>query len=156
RMVRLGESLEVTSARIRRSVLYELGFDQAKADNVADKLVGSGLVRVTKATTPADDQLEVAHEAMVRNWRRFVGWLETERLALLVRRRLDDKTAEWVRLGKGTAGLLDETQLQEAQKWIDTAAKKLGFHPSLPILVKKSEQAINAARQEKELAAQKL
>ena len=157
RMVRLGEGLEVTSARIRRASLYELGYDQSKVDEVAGKLVESGLIRVTRAVNTADDQLEVAHEAMVRNWRRFVRWLEEDRANLLTRRRLDDKAAEWVRLGSGPSGLLDEVQLQDARKWLETtSAKALGFHPSLPALIEKSQELIDAAKREKELAEKKL
>lgn len=157
RMVRLGEGLEVTSARIRYSSLYELGYDRNRVDSVVQRLEQNGLIRITSGTKPGDEQLEVAHEAMVRNWRRFVRWLEQDRASLLIRRRLDDKTLEWLRLGGGTSGLLDQVQLEEAQEWLDTtSAIALGFHPSLPLLVQKSKEAIDAAEQEKEAAKQAL
>jgi Novel STAND NTPase 1 len=155
RMVRLGEGLEVTSARIRRSSLYELGHPRDVVDGVIQKLDQNGLIRVTFATKREDDELEVAHEAMVRNWRRFVRWLEEDRASLLIRRRLDDKTLEWLRLGGGTAGLLDQIEIKEAQEWLNTSsAKALGFHPSLPFLVKKSQEAIGATEREKQIARQ--
>jgi Novel STAND NTPase 1 len=157
RMVRLGEGLEVTSARIGRSSLYELGHPRDVVDGVIQKLDQNGLIRVTIATKREDDELEVAHEAMVRNWRRFVRWLEEDRASLLIRRRLDDKTLEWLRLGGGAAGLLDQVEIKEAQEWLNTSsAKALGFHPSLPLLVKKSQEAIEATEREKRIAQQAL
>jgi hypothetical protein len=157
RMVRLGEGLEVTSARIRVSSLHQLGYPQARVDRVVEKLIQSGLVRATTRTKSDEDQIEVSHEALVRNWQRFVRWLEKDRASLLIRRRLDDKTTEWVRLGSGTAGLLDEVQLDEADEWLKTAdAKALGFHPMLPSLVQKSKEAIDTARQDRERAEELL
>ena len=80
------------------------------------KLSRARLIRVTAGDTSTDAQVEVAHEALVRNWPRLVGWLEEERAAIAVRGRLEAKAAEWVRLGRGASGLLDAVQLGEAER----------------------------------------
>src|SRR5262249_32589867 len=105
RMVRPGDGLEVTSSRIRRETLYQSGEARDRIDRVLQKLIEARLVRVTGSEMWEAEQVEVAHEALVRNWPRLVEWLQEERLAIGIRRRLELLAAEWVRLGQGRAGL---------------------------------------------------
>jgi type II secretory pathway pseudopilin PulG len=114
-------------------------------------------VRVTAGETPADTQVEVAHEALVRNWPTLVDWLEQEKVALAIRRRLEGRAAEWVRLGRGSGGLLDEVELREAERWLAGAeAAYLGYDPALPELVAASRAAIAAVVQKQRSAYQRL
>lgn len=143
RMVRPGEGLEITSRRIRRAELYLGGEDAGRIDRVLARLISAHLVRLTAGETPDDSQIEVAHEALVRNWPTLVDWLEQEKTALAIRRRLDGRAAEWVRLGQASGGLLDAVELREAERWLSSAeATYLGYAPALPKLVQASKQAI--------------
>lgn len=156
RMVRPGDGLEVTSQRIRRAELYRANEAHDRIDRVLDKLIGARLVRVTSGETRDDEQIEVAHEALVRNWPTLVGWLDDERAALSARRRLEAKADDWVRLGRGSSGLLDREQLHEAEHWLASPeAEYLGFNPLLPELVTASRTAIEAAEHEQEAARQR-
>ncbi len=156
RMIRPGEGLEVTSNRIRRAALYRATEANDRIDRVLEKLIQARLVRVSGGDTPEDEQIEVAHEALVRNWPTLVDWLEDERSALSVRRRLEAKAAEWVRLGRGNSGLLDREQLIEAEHWLASyEAEYLGFDPTLPELVVFSRAAIEEAEQEQEQIRQR-
>jgi WD40 repeat protein/energy-coupling factor transporter ATP-binding protein EcfA2 len=147
RMVRPGEGLEITSNRIRRDQLYRAGEARDRVDRVLERLIAARLVRLTPGDTPGSAQVEIAHEALVRNWPTLVGWLEDERAAIATRRRLEAKAAEWVRLGGGAAGLLDEVQLAEAERWLNSAeAAYLGFDEALLDLVVASRTAIDQAR----------
>jgi WD40 repeat protein len=151
RMVRPGEGLEITSNRIRRDQLYRAGEARDRVDRVLERLVAARLVRLTPGDTPGSAQVEIAHEALVRNWPTLVGWLEDERAAIATRRRLEAKAAEWVRLGGGAAGLLDEVQLAEAERWLNSAeAAYLGFDEALLDLVIASRTAIDQARHAQE------
>jgi len=156
RMVRPGEGLEVTSNRIGRALLYQAGEANDRIDRVLEKLIQARLVRVTGGETLQDEQIEVAHEALVRNWPTLVDWLEDERAALSIRRRLEAKAAEWVRLGRGSSGLLDREQLQEAEHWLSSPdAAYLGFDQALPELSITSRAALKEAEQEHEAARQR-
>jgi len=156
RMIRPGEGLEVTSNRIRRGALYRANEANDRIDRVLEKLIAARLVRVSTGDAPDDDQIEVAHEALVRNWPTLVDWLEDERSALSVRRRLEAKAAEWVRLGRGNSGLLDREQLIEAEHWLaGSEAEYLGFDPTLPELVVFSRAAIEEAEQAQEQIRQR-
>jgi hypothetical protein len=156
RMVRPGVGLEVTSRRIRREALYQVGEAPGRIDRVLDKLVQARLVRLSEGDTPQDAQVEVAHEALVRNWPRLVEWLEQDRVAMNVRLRLEAKAAEWERLGRGSGALLDEVELREAEQWLESAdAAYLGYDETLPELVAASRVALEEAAREKEAVRQR-
>ncbi|MBW4548330.1 MAG: WD40 repeat domain-containing protein [Symplocastrum torsivum CPER-KK1] len=117
RMVRPTEGLEVTSNRIQRKTLYQAGEARDRVDRVLDKLIQSRLVRLTEGDTPDDAQVEVAHEALVRNWPRLVNWLEDERVNMRQRLRLTIAAEEWKARGKDRSALLRGALLGDAQKY---------------------------------------
>lgn len=63
--------------------------------------------------------VEVAHEALLRNWSLLKGWLDEDRDFLLWRRRLRDALEEYRRSGS----LLRDAPLTEAERWRDTTAE---------------------------------
>jgi WD40 repeat protein/cell division protein FtsL len=153
RMVRPGEGLEITSRRVRREDLFRGGEDPGRVERVLARLIAARLVRLTPSEASGDDQVEVAHEALVRNWPTLVDWLEEEKAALATRRRLEGRAAEWVRLGQGAGGLLDEIELHEAERWLSSSeAAYLGYDPALPVLVEASRATIEESEREKEAA----
>jgi WD40 repeat protein len=153
RMVRPGEGLEITSQRVRRTALLQGGEDPGRVERVLGRLIDARLVRLTAGETSEDDQVEVAHEALVRNWPTLVDWLEEEKAAIATRRRLESRAAEWARLGRGEAGLLDEVEWREAERWLQGAeAQFLGYDAALPAFVAVSRAATERAEREHEAA----
>ncbi|WNZ25596.1 AAA family ATPase [Leptolyngbya sp. NK1-12] len=118
-MVRPGEGLEVTSNRIPRKELYRKGEAIDRVDRVLDKLVAARLVRLTDSDVPENAQVEVAHEALIRNWSRLVDWLEDERVTLRQRLDLRRKAERWQAQGKDRSWLLRGSALQEALGYED-------------------------------------
>jgi energy-coupling factor transporter ATP-binding protein EcfA2 len=146
RMVRPTGSLEVTSSRVRRSALDEIE-DPERVRSVLDKLIKGHLVRLRTGETLADAEVEVAHEALIRNWPLLAGWLEEERSRMVIRDRWEAQAKEWVRLGRGTSGLMDEIQLAEANHWLDSAdATRLAYSPQFLDLVRASREALEQRR----------
>jgi WD40 repeat protein len=98
---------------------------------------------------------ELTHDRLIepiqesnRKW--LAGRLEAEQ----TRQRLEAKAAEWVRLGRSRGGLLDEVELLEVERALASPnAAEMGFSADLEALVKKSREAIEEARLEKEAAA---
>jgi energy-coupling factor transporter ATP-binding protein EcfA2/molybdopterin-guanine dinucleotide biosynthesis protein len=113
RMVRPRAGLEFTSKRIRRAQLYQGGEAAYRIDEVVGRMLSARLLRQTDAGTP-DEQLEVAHEALVRNWRRLVDWLEEERERLRSQQRLLTAAESWKNLGEDPTALLRGALLDEA------------------------------------------
>jgi hypothetical protein len=127
-MVRPGEGLEVTSNRIPRESLYRTGEARDRIDRVLDRLIREArLVRLTEGDRPVDVQVEVAHEALVRNWPRLVGWLEEERESLRRRQRLTAEARQWERLGRDPKALLRGALLQEALRYEDLGDLEAAF-----------------------------
>jgi len=148
RMVRPGEGLEITSNRIRRQTLYQAGEARDRIDRVLDKLVQARLVCLTKGDTLADVQVEVAHEALVRNWPRLVDWLEEEREEMRRRLRLTAAAEQWAALGRDTEALLRGSLLDEALRYEDLNELEDEF-------VRASQAAVEEARRKEEEARQR-
>ena len=148
RMVRPGEGLEVTSNRVRRETLYQAGEARDRVERVLDRLIRARLVRLTEGDTPADAQVEVAHEALVRNWPRLVGWLEDERDAMRQRLRLTAAAEQWGGLGRDPEALLRGALLSEALRYQDLNELETEF-------VQASQQAAQEAEREKEAVRQR-
>ncbi len=100
------------------------------------------------AQEPADTVVDIAHEALIGSWPRLAEWIRNYRTHEEVRRRLEDKAAEWVRLNR-RGGLLDELELREADTWLADNAAELGCSQELTELLAHSRaelQAESAAR----------
>lgn len=147
-LVRPSEGLEFTRRRVPRRLIYHAGEAHDRVDRVLDKLIASRLIRSTPGQTEDDEQLEVAHEALVRNWPRLVEWLEEERIRLRHRLRLTDQAEQWDSLDRDDDALLRGALLQEALQFEDLTPLETEF-------VKASREALRREEEEKELARQR-
>lgn len=103
---------EFTSSRVLRSELFEGAVARPRVEEALRRLVAEGLLKETPGRGGADPQVEVAHEALVRNWRKLADWLEAERVGLWRRRILRDRALAW---REGRASLLRDRELDEAE-----------------------------------------
>lgn len=126
RIVRPGSSLEVTSSRVLREIVHG-GEPRERVDRVLDKLIGAGLLRQTGGPNPAEVQIEVAHEALLRNWPRLVEWLDDERVRLRRRFSVTAAAQQWAAHGRDPGGLLGGSILEEARTFDDLDAIELEF-----------------------------
>ncbi len=129
RLVRPGEGLEITSSRIRRKELYVKAEAHDRIDRVLDKFIQARLLRLTHGGTPEDDQIEVAHEALVRNWPMLVSWLDQEREAIRERQRLTRSAEKWEHYKRDEGALLRGALLEDAldQKFDDLSPLEAEF-----------------------------
>ena len=127
RMIRPGEGLEYTSNRICRQDIYQAGEARDRIDRVLAKLVQANLVRLRQGETPEDDQIEVAHEALVRNWPLLVEWLEQERRTHRHRLRLTASAEDWCARGRDRSLLLRGSLLEEALSYSDLNSLETEF-----------------------------
>ncbi|HEX6385306.1 MAG TPA: hypothetical protein VF177_11600, partial [Anaerolineae bacterium] len=138
-------TLEIARDRVLRQVLYETGSTQKQVDQMLDRLVEARLVRLIEEHRPEDDQVEIAHAALVRIWPRLVGWLEEERVNMRHRRRLMTMAEQWEALGHDRSALLRGVLLEEALAYDDLSSLETAF-------VEASAIAAQEERREKELA----
>jgi WD40 repeat protein/DNA-binding SARP family transcriptional activator len=90
--------------------------------------------------TVSAGNVEVAHEALLREWPRLVGWIDQDREGLRIQRSLTSAAAEWHRLNRDEGALIRGTRLTEAVEWRDTGT------PSLSDLERRFLAASEASR----------
>jgi WD40 repeat protein/DNA-binding SARP family transcriptional activator len=111
-LVRLaGEGPEGAVER-RRVPLAELETERSEdAARVIDLFTDHRLLTVSAGT------VEVAHEALLREWPRLRAWIEEDRAGLRIRRSLTTAAEEWRELGYDDDMLFRGARLTEADEW---------------------------------------
>ena len=146
---------EGASSRLRREMLWRALGQPGWLDDSLEDLRRAGLIRITNGDRPEDDEIEIAHEALVRNWPRLADWLTQDRAVMTFGRALEQRIAEWLRLGAGAAGLLDEESLAEVLRWKqDPEAVLLSNTDHFQKFIAASQAAVDEAKNEKESARQ--
>ena len=110
------------------------------------------------AESPAENFVEVSHEALIREWPALREWLKDNREDLRLGRNLLQASEEWRALKRDTSALMHGTRLVQMREW-------LARHPEPPALLREffeascdaEEQQASKEReaQERELARQK-
>ena len=120
KMVQPTEGKEFTRSRILRRELYQSEFDRVHVEKVLTKLIEAHLVKFTKGDMSKDAQVEVAHEALLRNWPTLTQWLDDERVKLHQRYLLVAAPAQrWEEKDRDPSILLRDSELKDAQKYDD-------------------------------------
>ena len=144
RLIQFGQGRFDTRRQLPEAELRSAGDDAATFGRVLKQLADSRLLTLSGGEGGAERLVDISHERLITEWPRFREWVAQHKEAELVRRRLEDKAQEWVRLGRGEGGLLDKAELKEADEWMsDPLAKNLGISDDLRTLVASSRKAIN-------------
>jgi WD40 repeat protein len=72
-----------------------------------------------------DGTVEVAHEALLREWPRLEAWLDEDRAGRRLREHLTDQAKEWERSGKEAGDLYRGLRLSSALDWTADHAREL-------------------------------
>ena len=92
RLTELGEGTEDTRRRAACRELIVREQETATVQEVLNILVKARLVTV------GEDTVQVAHEALIREWPRLREWLNQDRAGLRLHRQLTEAAQEWERL----------------------------------------------------------
>jgi WD40 repeat protein len=109
RLTELGEGTEDTRRRVHRSELAS-GLDRDETGELLAILADARLV------TMDEDTVEVAHEALIREWPRLRGWLDDDREALRTHRHLTHAAEDWSERGKDPSELYRGPRLVAARE----------------------------------------
>jgi WD40 repeat protein len=119
-LVRPAEGSEFVSRRLSRRALLRSGGPAAdRVDRVLNKLIDARLVRQAGGTSPDDQLVEIAHEALVRNWPQLEEWLDHERDKHRDRIHLSAAAIAWQRRDKDRNALWRGAPLGQARKFDD-------------------------------------
>ena len=114
RLTELGEGVQDTRRRVRPA---ELKLAQANPDTVQQVLKTLADARLV---TTAEDEVQVAHEALIRHWATLRAWLDDDREGNRIQRRLTEATNQWVEFGKDANLLYRGVLLQQVQVWLQS------------------------------------
>jgi WD40 repeat protein/basic membrane lipoprotein Med (substrate-binding protein (PBP1-ABC) superfamily) len=98
----------------RRAKLRELILKPEEAEDTHEVLTALAEARLI---TIHEDTVEVAHEALIREWPTLCGWLEENRESLRLHRQLTDISQEWLTKGYSDDLLYRGARLAQIREW---------------------------------------
>ena len=150
---------DATTADTRRRVsmveLVSKPEDHAVIQRVLLTLADARLITIEQ------DFVEVAHEALIREWRTLRTWLEEDRDSLRLHRHLTEAAQDWESTDRNQGGLYRGSRLMQAVEWsLDHALElnqlELSFLEASRALAEKEEKEREDQRQRELEAAQKI
>jgi WD40 repeat protein len=108
RLTSVGDGTEDTRKRATLADLVPMSEKPASVRDVIEVLVDARLL------TASEDGYEVAHEALIRNWKTLRGWLDEDRDNLRILNRLSDESKRW---RDGRATLYRGAELLAVNDW---------------------------------------
>ncbi len=142
-VARLAESafaeLDPTQQRIARRLLLRLAADGPRGEVVRRRIEldeldaeAEGQVRAVielladaRLLTLSASSVEVAHEALLREWPRLRGWLEADAQSRRVHHHLAQAATDWEERGRDPADLYRGARLAVAREWLSTHGSEL-------------------------------
>ena len=119
RLTELGEGTEDTRRRASLNELVRQSEEAPQLRAVLNTLAEARLITLN------EDNAEVAHEALIREWQRLHEWLTQDRESLLLHRHLTDSAYEWGGRGRDPAELYRGARLAQAREWVAANEEKL-------------------------------
>ncbi len=135
RLVTLGEGVEDTRRRALISELENLKLSDvdlrkfSKAFKATlDAFGNARLLSFDRDPGTRGPTVEVAHEAIIREWGRLRDWLEESRSLVRMQRQLSTAASEWMDAKRDPSFLLSGTKLAQYEGWAESSAIALTQH----------------------------
>jgi WD40 repeat protein/class 3 adenylate cyclase len=113
RLVTLGEGAEDTRRRVERTELVSMEVDQAALEEAIQEFGAWRLLSFDRDPRGGTPTIEVAHEALMREWGRFRRWIDSGREQVRLHRRLAAAAREWEEAGRESSYLLRGSNLAQ-------------------------------------------
>jgi WD40 repeat protein/class 3 adenylate cyclase len=115
RLITLGEGVEDTRRRVRRSELEALVAQDeiALLEGVLEQFSHWRLLTFDRDPLTGEATIEIAHEALLQTWGQLREWLAASRDALRVQRQLGTAASEWMQSGKDASFLASGVRLAQ-------------------------------------------
>ena len=118
RLVTVDEDAGDTRRRVRQSELRTLAVDQVALDQVLQTFGSFRLLSYDRHPVTRGPTVEVAHEALLTEWQRLRGWIDSQRDELALHRRLSAAALDWAEADRDPSFLITGARLDQATKWI--------------------------------------
>ena len=161
RLVTLGEGTEDTRRRVLREELDDLSVNHQHLSTVIEHYGKARLLTFDRDPISRGATVEVAHEALLREWADLREWLAESRNDIRLQRQLSNAATEWLNTNNDKSFLLTGTRLEQFENWAanTTVAITQNDRAFLDAGIRERDRldAEERARQQRELdAAQKL
>ena len=113
RLVTLGEGAEDTRRRVERTELASMEVDQDALAEAIQKFGAWRLLSFDRDPRSGTPTIEVAHEALMREWGRFRRWIDSGREEVRLHRRLAAAAREWEEADRDRSYLLRGSNLAQ-------------------------------------------
>jgi len=120
RLVTPGEGGRDTRNRVRISELNLLGLDAPTVQLILSAFGEHRLLTFDHDEVTRGATVEVAHEALLREWPRLTDWIDGHREELLLRGRLGAAVGDWVGSDHAQSYLLTGGRLAQHEVWTET------------------------------------
>ena len=159
RLVTLGEGTEDTRRRVRQSELAAVVDDHDLLQAALDTFGKPRLLTFDRDPVSREPTVEVAHEALIREWDRLRAWLDESRDDIRLQRRLAAGAAEWQAAQSDTSYLLSGAQLAQFASWATDTSVALTAGEQAYLAASTAERdrlaALEQERQQHELRLQR-
>ena len=113
RLVTLGEGAEDTRRRVERTELASMEVEQDALEEAIQQFGAWRLLSFDRDPRSGIPTIEVAHEALMREWARFRRWIDSGREQVRLHRRLAAAAREWEDAGREPSYLLRGSNLAQ-------------------------------------------
>jgi WD40 repeat protein/serine/threonine protein kinase/DNA-binding XRE family transcriptional regulator len=121
RLITLGEGIEDTRRRVRLSELEAIQTSEVfEISEVLEEYGRYRLLTFDHDPVTREPTVEVAHEAIIREWNRLRQWLKDSRDDIRQERAVARATEEWDRQQRDVSFLLIGTRLDQIETWQET------------------------------------
>lgn len=125
RLVTLGEGVEDTRRRVLRAELEAVTLADADMSMVIDAFGRYRLLTFDRDPETRGPTVEVAHEALLREWPQLRLWLDESRANIRLQRLLAVETAAWISAARSPGYLLRGSRLDQFEGWADESNVRL-------------------------------
>ncbi len=155
RLVTLGEGVEDTRRRVLRAELEAVTLVDTNMSTVIDAFGRYRLLTFDRDPETRGPTVEVAHEALLREWPRLRIWLEESRAIIRLQRLLAAETAAWLAARQSTGYLLRGSRLDQFENWADQSSVRLtseeADYLAASVAAREQRRAEEEARRRREL-----
>jgi WD40 repeat protein len=124
-LVSVADDTGDTRRRVRISELDSLA-SQESVERVLAAFGKARLLVFDRDPVTRGPTVEVAHEALIARWDRYLAWIDEVRDDLLARRRVELATREWLESGEDADYLLTGSRLDGAEAWRGLSGMRAG------------------------------
>ena len=125
-LIQPGEGVPDTRRRALKEELLAIGGDAEAAEKLIHELATARLLTVGRDEAAGQDTVEVAHEALIRNWGRIGEWMAQGREMARQRGILRQAAREWEKSEKNPEYLFHGTRLAQMEEFVIAHGQDLG------------------------------